>query len=286
MKYGIHFHSYGDYSDPGLLAELSHLADEAGWDGVFVSDHVTVRTEAGPQPVADTWIALTAMAMATKRVDLGPMVAALPRRRPWQLATETATLDRLSNGRLILGVGSGTALDWSFTPFGEEMELKKRAEMLDESLHLISRFWSGESVTFDGTHYQVRDAVILPRPVQTPRPKVWVAGTWPHPRPFRRAARWDGFFADVEGIDWTAGAIQSPAHLRAMVDFIRTLRPVDGSFDVVIGGSSPKSIAEGVAFLAPYVEAGLTYWIEAVHPMFGTLADFRAKIRQGPPRLK
>ncbi|HLZ10671.1 MAG TPA: LLM class flavin-dependent oxidoreductase, partial [Chloroflexota bacterium] len=132
MKYGIHFHSYGVYNNPQLMAELAHSADEAGWDGVFVSDHVTVRTAEGPQPVADPWIALAAIAMATKRVHLGPMVAALPRRRPWQLATETATLDQLSNGRLILGVGSGTALDWSFAPFGEEMDLKARAEMLDE----------------------------------------------------------------------------------------------------------------------------------------------------------
>src|SRR5471030_3135639 len=136
MRYGIHFHSYGEYSDPRLMAELAHAADEAGWDGVFVSDHVTVKTADGPQPVADPWIALAAIAMATTRVQLGPMVAALPRRRPWQLATETATLDRLSNGRVILGVGSGTALDWSFTPFGEESSLRARAEMLDEGLDL------------------------------------------------------------------------------------------------------------------------------------------------------
>jgi hypothetical protein len=284
MKYGIHFHSYGIYSNPQLMAELAHDADEAGWDGVFVSDHVTVRTAEGPQPVADPWIALAAIAAATKRVQLGPMVAALPRRRPWQLATETATLDQLSNGRVILGVGSGTALDWSFTPFGEEPDLKTRAEMLDESLDLLTAFWSGEPVNHAGKHYQVRDAVLLPRPVQSPRIPIWVAGTWPHPRPFRRAARWDGFFADVEGVEWTEGAMQTPAQLRTIVDFMRTLRPIDETFDVVIGGSSPKNPSEGAAFLAPYVEAGLTYWIEAVHPMFGTVADFRAKFRQGPPR--
>jgi alkanesulfonate monooxygenase SsuD/methylene tetrahydromethanopterin reductase-like flavin-dependent oxidoreductase (luciferase family) len=266
------------------MAELAHDADEGGWDGVFVSDHVTVRTDDGPQPVADPWIALAAIAMATKRVHLGPMVAALPRRRPWQLATETATLDQLSNGRLILGVGSGSALDWSFAPFDEEMDLKTRAEMLDEGLDLLAAFWSGEPVNHDGKHYQVHDAQLLPRPVQTPRIPVWVAGTWPHPRPFRRAARWDGFFADVEGVDWTLGQIQTPDHLRAMVDFVRALRPIDETFDVVIGGSTPRKPAEGAAFLAPYVAAGLTCWIEAIHPMFGTLAEFRTRLRQGPPR--
>jgi hypothetical protein len=284
MRYGIHFHSYGEYSDPRLMAELAHDADEAGWDGVFVSDHVTVRTAAGAQPVADPWIALAAIAMATRRVQIGPMVAALPRRRPWQIATETATLDLLSNGRVILGVGSGTALDWSFTPFGDEPNLRARAEMLDESLELLTALWTGEPVDYAGKHYQVHGAQLLPRPIQQPRIPIWVAGTWPHPRPFRRAARWDGFFADVEGVDWTVGEMQTPDHLRAMVDFMRTLRPIDPTFDVVIGGSTPSSPSAGASFLAPYVAAGLTYWIEAVHPQFGTLADFKTKIRQGPPR--
>src|SRR5712692_419999 len=201
MQYGIHFHNFGAFSDPRVLADLAHEAEEAGWDGVFVADHLTVRTPAGPSPIADPWIALAAIAMATTRVRIGPMVAALPRRRPWQIASECATLDRLSNGRLILGVGSGTALEWSFAPFGEEMDARKRGAMLDEGLDILTLMWTGKPFHYAGNQYEVDGVTFLPRPVQSPRIPIWVAGAWPHRRPFRRAARWDGFFADVEGVD-------------------------------------------------------------------------------------
>jgi hypothetical protein len=284
MKYGIHFHNYAEYADARLLADVAGEAEAAGWDGVFVADHLTVRGAAGPSPVASPWIALTAIAMATNKVWIGPMVTALPRRRPWQLAGETATLDQLSGGRLILGLGSGTALEWSFVPFGEEPELRRRAEMLDEGLAVLTGLWSGERFSFEGTHYHVRDVTFLPRPAQRPRPPVWIAGLWPHRRPFRRAARWDGFFADVAGVDWEHGEIMTPDDLRAIIDYTHSQRTAHTPFEAVIGGRSPDDPAKGAAFLAPYVAAGLTWWIEGIHPMYGSVAELRQKIRRGPPR--
>ena len=257
MRYGIHFHNYGEYADPHLLIDLAVEAEVAGWDGVFVCDHLTVRTVAGPAPVADPWIALAAIAMATKTVKVGPMVTALPRRRPWQIASETATLDHLSGGRVILGLGSGTSIERSFTPFGEELDLRARAEMLDEGLSVLAGLWSGEPITFAGKHYNVYDATFLPRPVQTPRIPVWIAGNWPHKKPFRRAARWDGFFADVEGVDWERGEIMTPESFREIVAYVRSQRASDGPFDAVIGGHSPDDPATGAAFLCSVRRGGI-----------------------------
>jgi hypothetical protein len=283
MRYGIHIHNYGDYADPRLLIELAREAEAAGWDGVFVCDHLTMTGPSGPEPVANPWIALAAMALATQRVRLGPMVTPIPRRRPWQLASEAVTLDALAGGRLILGVGAGTALSQSFTPFEEELDARRRADRLDEGLEVLTGLWSGQAFRYHGAHFRVDDVAFLPRPVQRPRIPIWVGTTWPHRRPFRRAARWDGFFADVEGVDWMRGEIMTAPDLRAMVEYTRSQRASDEHFDVVIGGRSPTDPAQATDFLGPYAEAGLTWWMEGIHPAFGSPEDLRTRVRRGPP---
>jgi Luciferase-like monooxygenase len=288
VRYAVHFHAFGLYADPRRLAALAREAEDAGWDGVFVNDHLAARGGAGWEPVANPWIALAAIAAATERVRLGPMVAALPRRRPWQLASETATLDRLSGGRLVLGVGSGTGIGESFAPYGEALDLRARAAMLDEGLEILTGLWRGEPFTFRGRHYRAEGAVSLPGPVQEPRVPVWVAGSWPHRRPFRRAARWDGVFVDVEGVDWLRGEVVPPDVLGECVRYILAHRG-DGTgreapFDVVIGGRSPDDPGAAAARLAPYAGAGLTWWVEGIHPAFGPPEALAAKIRRGPPR--
>jgi alkanesulfonate monooxygenase SsuD/methylene tetrahydromethanopterin reductase-like flavin-dependent oxidoreductase (luciferase family) len=284
VRYGVHVHNFGPYSDPRYLAQLAHEAEEAGWDGFFVCDHLTARAaERGPEPVSNPWIALAAIAVATQRVLLGPLVAALPRRRPWQLASEVVTLDQLSGGRVILGVGSGTGLQNSFEPFHEEMNLRTRADLLDESLDVLAGLWSGEPFSYQGKHFQLDNVTFLPRPVQGSRVPIWVGCTWPHQRPFRRAARYDGFFADIEGVDWLHD-IMTPDDLRTMTEYTRSQRTAEDPFEVVIGGHSPPDLKAATARLAPYVEAGLTWWIEGIHPAFGSVDDLRHQIRQGPPR--
>lgn len=116
MFFAIDTPNFGDYSEPRLLAELAKEAEDAGWDGFFLWDHIGADW---PLPVADPWIALAAMAMTTRRIKLGPLVTPLPRRRPWKLARETATLDHLSHGRLILGVGIGSDRAHEYSCFAE-----------------------------------------------------------------------------------------------------------------------------------------------------------------------
>jgi alkanesulfonate monooxygenase SsuD/methylene tetrahydromethanopterin reductase-like flavin-dependent oxidoreductase (luciferase family) len=284
VRYAIHVHNFGPYADPRRLTELARDAEAAGWDGVFLCDHLTARWQETPQPIADPWIAMAAIAAATERVLIGPMVTPLPRRRPWQLASETVTLDALSSGRLVLGVGLGTLDDRNFTPFGEEPDLRVRGRMLDEGLDVLAGLWRGEPFSHEGEHYRIRDATFLPRPLTRPRIPVWVAGSWPSKRPFRRAARWDGVFVDVHGYDWTRGEMMTPAELRAAVEFTLGERTSADPFEVVIGGHSPDGPRATAARLAPYVEAGLTWWVEGIHPAFGSVEQLAERVRRGPPR--
>lgn len=218
MRFGLDFPLFGDLADPRLVAEVARDAETAGWDAVFVWDHIMYRepvTDAG-----DPWTAMAAILMATDTVLTGPMVTPLPRRRPQMVARQCVALDQLGNGRFVLGVGLG--LDSSgreLSAFGEELHDRTRAEMLDESLEIIDRLWSGAPVDFDGKHHVARDVTFLPRPVQRPRPPVWIAGRWPYRRPLRRAARWDGLFLiDQETPDDLAAAVGLIAQARGGVD--------------------------------------------------------------------
>src|SRR5919202_2507053 len=195
MRYGVTVPNFGECCDPRTLADIAREAEAAGWDGFFLWDHVQLM----PTPTVDPWVALTAIALATRRIRIGPMVTPVPRRRPIKLARETVSLDHLSDGRLILGVGIGGG-PWEWDYFGEESDLRTRGAMLDEALELLTRIWTGQPVLHEGRFYRVRGdfgpgrpevnpTPLLPRPRQSPRIPIWVAGTWPKKPPFRRAAR-------------------------------------------------------------------------------------------------
>jgi Luciferase-like monooxygenase len=176
---------FGDLAEPGVVARLAAEAEEAGWDGVFVWDQLRWREPV--EQVADPWITLAAVATATERVRLGPMVSPLPRRRPVRVAMETTTLDRLSGGRLTLGVGIGSdRFAGEFSKTGEQVDDRLRGQMLDEALLILTAAWSGEPVHHHGTHYVVDDMRLLPRPVQRPAVPVWVAGFPGNVKPMRR----------------------------------------------------------------------------------------------------
>jgi alkanesulfonate monooxygenase SsuD/methylene tetrahydromethanopterin reductase-like flavin-dependent oxidoreductase (luciferase family) len=184
---------FDELADPRTVAILAAEAEEAGWDGCFVWDHLAWR--APVQRVADPWITLAAIATATERIRLGPMVTALARRRPVKVARETATLDVLSDGRFTLGVGLGSdRFAAEFSKTGEQVDDRVRAEQLDESLEILAAAWSGDPVHHRGTHYTVDDIAFLPRPVQRPGVPVWAAAMPGSAKPLRRAARLDGFF--------------------------------------------------------------------------------------------
>jgi alkanesulfonate monooxygenase SsuD/methylene tetrahydromethanopterin reductase-like flavin-dependent oxidoreductase (luciferase family) len=180
VKRGIFLAPFDELVDPRTLAELARSAEARGWDGFFLWDHVAYRPPV--RALADPWVALAAIACSTGRLRLGPMVTPLSRRRGHKLARETVTLDHLSRGRLTLGVGLGSDRNDELEPFGEVVDARERARLLDRGLERLNSFWAGE---------------FQPPPLQRPRLPVWVAARWPHRRPVRRAARWDGLFADA-----------------------------------------------------------------------------------------
>jgi alkanesulfonate monooxygenase SsuD/methylene tetrahydromethanopterin reductase-like flavin-dependent oxidoreductase (luciferase family) len=262
-----------------LLAELARDAEDAGWDAFFIWDHIQVNW---PDPVADPWIALAAMAVATRRILLGPLVTPLFRRNPWKLARETVTLDHLSDGRLVLGIGLGTDMFGEISAFDGPLQDKARAAMLEEGLAVLLGLWSGEKFSFDGKYYKVRETQFLPVPVQKPRIPIWVAGSWPHKPPFRRAARFDGVVPVSTDIEKPL----TPEDIRAIVAFINSRRASGAPFEVVQSGETRGENAErDREIVAAYAEAGATWWLESFLPWKTPLEVARARIRKGPPRI-
>jgi alkanesulfonate monooxygenase SsuD/methylene tetrahydromethanopterin reductase-like flavin-dependent oxidoreductase (luciferase family) len=282
MRYAVNVPNFEDYSDVRTVAALAADAEAAGWDGFFVWDHLAF-VKAWKLRIADPWILLTGVALATERLRLGPMVTPLARRRPWKVARETVTLDRLSGGRLVLGVGLGEPPEDEFGSFGEPADPVVRAAMLDEGLEVLTRLWSGETVSFSGRHYRVDEVAFQPTPLQRPRIPIWVAGAWPRRGPLRRAARFDGSCplkvdAGGELATLEAGELRE---LRAVVD--RHRRDPAAPFDVMLGGTTPEDPGAARAMLEPLAEAGMTWWQETVDPRQTDLATFRRRVRQGPP---
>lgn len=177
MRHAVYLPPFGSFGDVHALVELAVAAEDAGWDGFLLWDHILYEADV---PLVDSWIALTAIASATSRIRLGPLVTPLPRRRPWKVARESVTLDHLSNGRLTLGVGLGIDFWREFSAFpGEAADDRERALLLDDGIEILTRLWSGEQVTYEGRRLSVEDARFLPTPVQQPRIPIWAAAFWP-----------------------------------------------------------------------------------------------------------
>jgi alkanesulfonate monooxygenase SsuD/methylene tetrahydromethanopterin reductase-like flavin-dependent oxidoreductase (luciferase family) len=284
MRFSINVPNFGDFSDPRTVAEVASAAEEAGWDGLFVWDHVVHRRHR--RPYGDPWMLLTAAALATSRIRLGTLVTPVARRRPQQLARQVATLDALSGGRVTFGAGLGGPIEDEYGSFGEPTDPKVLAERLDEGLGLLDRFWSGEPVNHDGKHFQVEDVTLLPASVQRPRPPVWIGGFWPHRPPMRRAARWDG--AVPMFVDARHGQVPPVDQVRDLVAYIRQHRSDDRPFEIVLGGVSPGDPAKARDLLGPLVDAGATWWDERQLQStdeIDRLAPVLSRIEHGPPEL-
>jgi len=248
VKRAIDVALFGELADPRVAARLAARAEECGWDGFFVWDHIAYR--APVRAVADPWVALAAIACATSRVRIGALVTPLSRRRVHKVARETVTLDLLSSGRLIFGAGLGSARNNELEPFGEVTDSCERARMLDQGLDALARFWAGE---------------FEPVPVQRPRPPVWVGAEWPNRRPVQRAMRWDGLFPV---------GLPGPEALAQLAAEVRAARADDGPFDL-IAEVPPESD------MAAWEQAGLT-WALSCFDLQPTEAGVRAVIDAGP----
>jgi alkanesulfonate monooxygenase SsuD/methylene tetrahydromethanopterin reductase-like flavin-dependent oxidoreductase (luciferase family) len=283
VQYGVALPTGGECGDPRFLVELCERAEAAGWDGLFLEDYVCYQGD--PRlATTNTWVALAAIAVRTSRIRLVTCVTPLARRRPWNVAREAAAIDRLSEGRLILGVGlgdTGEALgvaDASFTHFGEERDPRRRAEILDEGLEIVAGLLTGEPYSFRGSHFSVDEVAFLPGPVQRPRVPIWIGGGYPNPRPTRRAARWDGslLYRETHRGPWQNLTPEDVAAIRA--------RAGDRAYDVAV--ATPKRSddwEDDREWLRAVAAAGATWHDEWVPP--SDRETMRAAVDRGPLRI-
>lgn len=266
MRFAVSMPNFGVGLDAAAVADAAATAEGAGWDAFYLWDH-TLAFMPGAVDLVDPWIALTVAATRTSRIRLGTAVTPLPRRRPVTVARQVVTLDRLSGGRVTLGVGIGAMpFEWEYS--GEETDLVVRGDMLDEGLDVVTRLWTAQPVEHRGTHYRLAGpdgwgALHHPPPVQQPRVPIWVAGTWlgdgsSGGRPLRRAARWDGVLPMRLDGGW------APSDTAGVAAAVSRHRGSLAGFDVAVPGESDGATPGSV--VAAHADAGATWWVEAVHP--------------------
>lgn len=268
MKYGFVF----PYGEAPKAAAWAREAEQAEWDGFFVADLVWGM---------DAWVTLAAAAMRTKRIKLGTMLTPVAWVRPWKLASETATLDHLSKGRVILSVGLG-ANDTGAGNFGVETDRKVKAELVDEGLEIVTGLWKGQPFSYEGKHYQIQPTTFQPPPppVQKPRIPIWAVGAWPREKSMRRVAKCDGLLPMKMN---SKGKIVkfTPKDVVKMKAWMEANRALETSLDVVVEGETKSN--RDVTKVREWAGAGVTWWIEAMW-MKDEAAALK-RLRQGPPRF-
>ncbi len=275
MRFGIEVVNFGQYADARPLMELARAAEASGWEGFFVWDHVLGYPPGSP--AGHAWTQLTAVAAVTERLRIGSAVSPLPRYRPHLLAHAVATLDLLSGGRVILGAGLGPTHDVrEVTGFGDDPDPKVRAAKADEALEIITKLWSGESVTHHGQHYTIEDVTLRPVPTQRPRVPIWIGG-FSAPA-FRRAARWDGWV--IGNVNADASMDRDPGEIARAVQAILQHRASNEPFDVAMTGAT---IAGERSLPAEFAAAGVTWWLESLFGWRGTHDEMMARVKAGPP---
>ena len=250
--------------------DLVSEAEAAGWDGFFLPDGLAIKNF----ELFDPWVMMGAIAARTTRIRFGPIITPVSRRRPWKLAKECVTVDHLSKGRLIFAAGLGACPDdEGFGKVGEEVDIRVRAQRLDEGLEIMNGLWKGKEFSFSGEHFKVDKMSMIPRPLQKPRIPIWVVGVWEKPKSLRRALAWDGLipqrFNDHRPF--------SPDDIRKIVEYATENRPArKGPIEIISGGlTAAKKSKRASEIVKPFAEAGATWWLEFEPSL--------ARIRQGPP---
>jgi alkanesulfonate monooxygenase SsuD/methylene tetrahydromethanopterin reductase-like flavin-dependent oxidoreductase (luciferase family) len=278
LQRGIAIPCFGEHPDE--LIQLGVDAEAAGFDGFFLWDHIVFSDTGDGPPILDPWLLLAVIAARTSRIRLGTMITPVPRRRPWQLARQTATLDVLSGGRVILGVGIGSPAYGDFGIFHEPTGDRERAELLDEGLDVLAGLWTGKRFSYQGRHFTVDPVRFSPAPLQQPRIPVWVGGVLPAVRPIARAARWDGMVP----IRFAGRSLVRPpaSDIAAVRDQVLTARGSVSRFDLVVWAEVAPLPREVPALARPYADAGATWWIETAKPEPGWWDQVAARVAAGP----
>jgi alkanesulfonate monooxygenase SsuD/methylene tetrahydromethanopterin reductase-like flavin-dependent oxidoreductase (luciferase family) len=279
MQFGLDVPTTGEYADPRTLAQLAAEAEAMGWDGFFVWDVLLGGAEMSIE-VLDPWIALTAVAVQTARIRIGTLATPLARERPWLVARRLANLDQASQGRVICVAGLGFR-EADFTAFGEEGAATVRAQKLDEGLAVLDGLLTEEAYSFAGQHYTLDQVTLRPRPVQSPRPPIWLAAGWPRLAPIRRAARYNGVC--LKSYHQDRREPLTPADVADTLAYLQEQRAPDKPFDVAMSGETPLDVQAAREQVHAFAEAGATWWIE--EGLGFTLDEFRARIQAGPPRM-
>jgi Luciferase-like monooxygenase len=275
LRFGLFFPQFDELADPARLADLAVVAEEAGWSGFFLWDHMLARPG---MAVCDPWIAMAAIAAATREIRFGAMVTPLARRRPWVLARQAAALDVLSGGRLVIGVGLGDDGWKEFSSFGDAADPRERRVLLDESLEVLRRLLSGQHVEFDGERLHVHSTPFLPRPAADPLP-IWVAGRWPNRAPLARAARMQGCFPIFAG-DPDFPDADDLAGVRAELTRLGAPDVYDLAVTCKMRLLGPSERAKAVTTAE---SNGVTWLLEGFVPGL-SVAEFEAVAAAGPPR--
>lgn len=285
-KHGIFLWNIDE--DPNHLVRAAVAAEEAGWDGVFFHDLLAVPADWNPDR-PDPWTMLASIATSTESIRLGTYVTPIPRRQPWQFARDLATLDQLSNGRVMVGAGLGR--DWDYTTFGQSYDLRQLGQQYDEALDIITGLWSGEPFSYDGDHYTIDNAQMRPTPLQQPRIPILIGGLWPNKKPFHRGARWDGIMphyrgdgiVSEDGIEGLVegGDVDPEAELRAMLDYYQGI--ADDPGEVFLPADPPHASSDWVDVCT---ELGATWLLTRntrTRDAAGELNLDMQRIREGPP---
>jgi alkanesulfonate monooxygenase SsuD/methylene tetrahydromethanopterin reductase-like flavin-dependent oxidoreductase (luciferase family) len=265
----------GDLADPAAIVRLARAAEASGWDGLSVWDSLGVSMgTVAPDP----FLALAAAAAATERLRLIASVIALPRRRPQLVAQAVGTLDRICGGRLVLGVGAGGD-PGDFDAFGEGAPLADRVAAMDSALEVIDPWLRGEPASPAMPHGEL--VVVGPRPLQRPRPPIWLGGM--RPGALRRAARWDGWIAIAVSEDGSEMNLSSDA-FAGLLGRVAAERDALGRahepFDVAVFGMSDPGATE---LVEGFGASGATWWLESLSPLRGSLDDLLTRVEGGPP---
>jgi hypothetical protein len=252
------------WADAAEVGELASVAEQHGWDGLFVWE---------PVWGVDAWVSLAVAACRTSSIRLGTMLTPVPRRKPWELAGQVATVDRLSGGRVVLGVGLG-APSSGYEAFGEVTDRHIRAELLDEGLAVLRGLWKGQPFEHDGTHYHVTacEFPAIGHTIQQPGVPIWCVGALGSKRSMQRALACDGLIPQV--VD-DSGARQCTLEELQHVNL-----PSDRAFDVIVEGAWTEHSP------AAWASAGATWWLES---MWGAMSEADPvgsatdRLRAGPP---